>query len=83
MNVGIGGCDDSQLVTGCEIEVAVDVTLGIDDDRLTASRAPNQIGKLRKLYVGDLPHEHDFRPPMGSRAAICEPSDLRDDGQVL
>jgi hypothetical protein len=50
---------DAQRVTLCEIEVAIDVPLRVDDDGLTCSRAANQVRKLGKFRIGHLPNEHD------------------------
>ena len=49
MNMGIGGGDDAQFVASREIEVAVHIALGIDDDRLAGSRTANQIRELGEL----------------------------------
>jgi hypothetical protein len=41
MNMGVCGGDQAQLVAGGEVDVAIHVPLGIDDDGLTRSRTAN------------------------------------------
>lgn len=58
MNVRIGRSHDAQLVLGGEFVVAVDIAFGIDDDGLSAARAPDEVRVLGEGGVEDLADEH-------------------------
>ncbi len=62
VDVRLGGRHDAQPVGLGQIDVPVDVALGIDDDRLARLLTPDQIRRLGELLVVDHPHEHDVPP---------------------
>jgi hypothetical protein len=58
MDVGVRGGDDTQPVTSRQIEVTIDITLGVDHECLSGSGATDEIGKLRELWISNLSDEH-------------------------
>ena len=49
MDMCLGRCDDAQVVGFGEIDVAVNITLRVDDDRLARFLATDEVGGLREL----------------------------------
>ena len=58
MDMCLGRCDDAQVVGFGEIDVAVNITLRVDDDRLARFLATDEVGGLRELVVVNHAHEH-------------------------
>ena len=48
----------AQAFTLCEGEIAVDVTLGVDEQRIACALTANQIGVLGEFLVDDLANQH-------------------------
>jgi len=58
VDVGVRRRDDAQAILRSELLVAVDVALGVDDDRLACLLASDQVGGFSELLVVDLAKEH-------------------------
>jgi hypothetical protein len=71
MDVRICGGDDAQSVASGEIEVAIYIALGVDDDGLTRAGATDQIRKLRELRINNLADEHHVLPLAQGRGEGC------------
>ena len=60
--VGVYVClrdrDDAKLLARRQIDVAVDVALGIENDRVPGTLAPDQVRVLRERIVENLSKEH-------------------------
>ena len=58
MDVGLRDRHDPQAVLAGEIQVAIHVPFGIEDDRLAGPLTPDQVGRLGETFVVFEPEEH-------------------------
>ena len=58
VDVGVRDGGDAQVVFFRDLEIAVEIALGIDDHGLTAALAADEVGVLRERGIGDLTEEH-------------------------
>src|SRR5690606_30782630 len=56
--VGLGDVGDRETLRVGRTDVLVDVTVGVDDQRLLRLEAPAQIARLRDPLVEEPPYEH-------------------------
>ena len=58
VDVGVRDGGDAQVVFRGDLEIAVEVALGIDDDGLAGALAADEVGVLGERGIGDLAEEH-------------------------
>ena len=58
MDVRLGDSRYAQALALCEGQGTVDVTLGVDEQRVTRALAANQVGVLGEFLVDDLANQH-------------------------
>ena len=73
VNVRLGNCADAKAMCFREVDIAVDVSCGVDDDRIAGLLASEQPGGLGKILVVDLSKEHRVHS-VRIRRLVVEPS---------
>ena len=58
VDVRLGRGHDEEILLRGDVDISVDVALGIDDDRLFCALAADEVRILRQLGIEDLPQEH-------------------------
>ncbi len=75
VNVRLGGRRDRQTLGLGELDISVDVSLRVDDQRLARPLAAHQVGVLCELVVRYLSKKHQpCLPCMTARRAVLAPS---------
>jgi hypothetical protein len=61
VDVGLGDMHESEILLPGSIEVLVYCPVGVDDNRFTAGGAPNEVARLRQLWIEQAPEDHRAR----------------------